>query len=132
MVFVRIKMLHQTKDTFEVPEDFSLDDFMRPSFVVFRGEPTRVRIWFSADVAGYIRERIWHDTQEIHPQVDGSVIFEVEVAGIEEIKFWVLRWSSEALVLEPESLRDEIRVEAESLLKRYEKEGEKEEKPLKA
>jgi len=35
-------------------------------------------------------------------------------------------------VLEPESLRDEIRAEAESLLNRYEREVEKEGKPLKA
>jgi len=29
-------MLHQTKETFEVPEDFSLEEFIRPSFGVFQ------------------------------------------------------------------------------------------------
>lgn len=105
---------------------------MRPSFGVFRGEPTRIRIWFSADVAGYIKERIWHDTQETHPNVDGSIIFEAEVAGIEEIKFWVLSWGANSEVLEPAFLREEIRTEAEAMLRKYRKAVRQEEKPLRA
>ena len=128
----RIKMLHETKDTFEVPEDFNLEQFMGLSFGVFKGEPVRVRIWFSPEVAGYIREKIWHESQEIHQQDDGSIIFEAEVAGTQEIKFWVMSWGSHALVLEPESLRDEIRAEAEAMYHRYGREAEKEERPMEA
>jgi len=123
----RIKMLHQTKDTFEIPEDFSFEDFIRPSFGVFQGEPVHIKVWFSPEVAGYIKEKIWHESQEIHPQADGSIIFEAEVAGTDEIKFWIMSWGSHALVLEPESLREEIRTEVETMLNRYEREGEKEE-----
>ncbi len=90
----------------------------------------RIKVWFSPEVAGYIKEKIWHESQEIHPQADGSIIFDAEVAGTDEIKFWLMSWGSHALVLGPESLREEIRMEAESLLNRYEKEVEKEEKPL--
>jgi len=115
----RIKMLHQTNDTFEIPEDFSLKDFMSSSFGVFQGAPVKVRVWFSADVAGYIKEKIWHESQKIEDQGDGSIIFEAEVAGTEEIKFWVLNWGSKAEVYEPETLRDEIRVEAQAVLEKY-------------
>ena len=117
----RIKMLHLTKDSFVIPEDFNLDDFMRPSFGVFQGEPIKVKIWFHTDVAGYIKEKIWHESQEIHPQDDGSILFEAEVAGTDEIKFWTMSWGSKAEVLEPEPLRDEIREEAEVILERYKK-----------
>ena len=116
----RIKMLRETKDTFEIPEDFNLEDFLRPSLGVYQGEPVRVRIWFSPDVAGYIREKIWHETQEIPPHKDGSIVFEAEVAGTDEIRFWVMSWGSHGEVLEPESLRDEIKAEAESMASRYE------------
>jgi predicted DNA-binding transcriptional regulator YafY len=94
----RIKMLRQTQDSFEIPEDFSLEGFRRPSLGVYQGEPVRAKIWFSPDVAGYIREKIWHESQKITPQDDGSIIFEAEVAGT-----------------------DEIRVEAEAMAKQYEK-----------
>ncbi len=39
----RIKMLHQTKDEFEVKEDFDFEDFVGPSFGVFQGEPVKVK-----------------------------------------------------------------------------------------
>ena len=83
-------------------------------------KPVRVRIWFSPEVAGYIREKIWHESQEIHQQDDGSIIFEAEIAGTQEVKFWVMSWGAHALVLEPESLREEIRTEVEAMLNRYE------------
>jgi predicted DNA-binding transcriptional regulator YafY len=115
----RIKMLHQTKDTFEIPEDFSFEDFIRPSFGVFQGEPVHIKVWFSPEVAGYIKEKIWHESQEIHLQEDGSIIFEAEVAGTDEIKFWIMSWGSNAEVLEPTSLKEEIRAEAEAVMGMY-------------
>lgn len=116
----RIKMLHQTREGFEVPEDFSLEAFTEPGFGVFQGKQVKVRIWFSSGIAEYIQEKIWHESQEIHPQGDGSVIFEAEVAETVELKSWIMSWGANALVLEPESLRDEIRAETNTLLGKYE------------
>jgi len=115
----RIKSLKETEEVFEIPESFDFESFMRSSFGVFHGEPATVRIWFDAEIAEYISEKIWHDTQTIEKQKDGSILFTAEVAGTEEIKFWIMNWGSKALVLEPESLRNEIRAEAEAMLKRY-------------
>ena len=115
----RIKMLHQTKETFEVPEDFSLEDFMGVSFGVYQGEPAHIKVWFHPDVVGYIKEKIWHESQQIHPQDDGSIIFEAEVAGTDEIRFWIMTWGSKAEVLSPEFLKEEIRAEAEMMANRY-------------
>ncbi len=120
----RIKMLHQTKETFEVPEGFSLDEFMGKSLGVFKGSPVRVKIWFSPEVTGYIKEKIWHEAQEIYEQNDGSIIFEAEVEGMQEVKFWVMSWGSHALVLEPEPLREEITKELEDTIERYRSTGE--------
>jgi predicted DNA-binding transcriptional regulator YafY len=50
------------------------------------------------------------------------------VAGTDEIKFWIMSWGSHALVLEPKSLREEIRAETELMLDRYNKNLKKEEK----
>jgi len=117
----RIKMLHQTNENFEVPKDFNPDDFMGSSFGVYQGPTIKIRVWFHPDVAGYIKEKIWHESQKIHSQPDGSIIFEAQVAGTDEIRFWIMTWGSKAQVLEPESLREEIREEAEAMLRGYEK-----------
>ena len=115
----RIRMLNLTDESFEVPEDFNVDEFMQTSFGVYLGEPVRVKVWFAPDVAGYIKEKIWHESQQIHEQKDGSVVFEAEVAGTDEIKFWILSWGAKALVLEPDSLREEIKTETASLMETY-------------
>ncbi len=116
----RIRMLSRTDETFDMPEDFRLEDFLSSSFGVFQGEPRKVRVRFAPEVAGYIQEKIWHESQKIHPEKDGSILFEAEVAGTDEIKYWILTWGSKAEVLEPASLRTEIRREAAALLGRYE------------
>ncbi|MGD9372134.1 MAG: transcriptional regulator [Desulfobacterales bacterium] len=112
----RISKIDQTDETFEMPADFNVDDFMKSSFGVFHGESVEVRIWFAPEVAGYIREKVWHDTQTIESRKDGSIVFEAEVAGTKEIKYWVLTWGAKAVVLAPKSLRDEIRAEATAML----------------
>jgi len=61
-----------------------------------------------------------------------SDIFEAEVAKTDEIKFWLMSWGSYALALEPESLRDDIGVETETMLEKYSKGTDKEERPLMA
>jgi len=116
----RIKMLHETRETFVMAEDFNVDEFMGSSFGVYQGEPVYIKVWFHPDVAGYIKEKIWHESQQIHQQDDGSIIFEAEVAGTAEIRFWIMTWGSKAEVLEPESLRKDIRTEAEKMARRYE------------
>jgi len=123
----RIKMLHQTKEAFAVPEDFNMDDFMGRSFGVYQGPPINIKVWFHPEVAGYIKEKIWHESQQIHPQPDGSIIFEAQVAGTDEIRFWIMTWGSKAEVLEPASLKEEFRAEAEAIMNMY-GEGKKREK----
>ncbi len=54
------------------------------------------------------------------------------MGGADKIKFWIMSWGSYDPGLEPESLRDEIRAEAEAMYHRYEREAEKKERPLKA
>ncbi len=115
----RIKTLQLTAETFEMPEDFKVEDFMQTSFGVFHGKPQNVRIRFAPEVAGYISEKTWHQTQKIEPQNDGSIIFKARVAGTDEIKFWLLSWGSKAQVLQPAALRDEIISEAQAMLQNY-------------
>jgi len=115
----RISNLEPTDERFEMPDDFNVDEFMKSSFGVFHGEPVRVRVWFAADIAEYIREKIWHETQNIEFLPDGAIIFEAEVAGISEIKFWILKWGAKAKVIEPASLREALQAEAEAMVRNY-------------
>jgi predicted DNA-binding transcriptional regulator YafY len=90
---------------------------MGAAFGVVGGAPKKIKIWFSPEVAGYIKERIWHASQTIHQQRDGSIIFEADVAQTEELISWIMSWGAKAEVLEPQSLKDDIHAEALAMLK---------------
>ena len=115
----RIKMLHPTEEPFDIPDDFDFEAVMQRSFGVYQGTSVKVKVRFDKEIAGYIREKVWHASQKISEQEDGSVVFEAEVSGTEEVKFWLMSWGAKALVLEPASLREEIRSECALTLERY-------------
>jgi len=115
----RIKMLTTTDESFSVPEDFRLEDYMGSGFGVIGGRPEKIKIWFSPDIAGYIKEKTWHESQVIDQQQDGSIIFEADIAITEELLSWIMSWGAKAEVLEPKSLQDQIHTEALAMLKAY-------------
>jgi predicted DNA-binding transcriptional regulator YafY len=115
----RIRDIHLCEEGFDLPSDFDAEAFMQQSFGIFQGKPMPVDIRFGPEAAGYIREKIWHPSQELNPQPDGSLIFHARVAGLEEIKYWVLRWGAQATVIAPAELRREVSAEAEKMLANY-------------
>ena len=118
-VLDRIKMMNISDETFEVPSDFDLETYMQSPFKVIHDRPVNVTIRFDKKAAGYIKEKIWHHSQKIEPQKDGSIIFSAEVAGIDEVKHWVMSWGTSAEVIEPAYLREEIAQELQLSLKKY-------------
>lgn len=110
---LRFREAHLTEEEFDVPKSFSVQDYFKYSWEAWAGgEPTVVRVRFSPVVAEMVAEAQRHHTQVIHPQDDGSIIFEATVAGCEEIAIWILGFGKEAEVLEPPVLRDLIRTHA--------------------
>lgn len=115
----RIKQLKTTNERFRIPSDFSFEDYTKDSFGVIHDEKAKVVIRFNKEVAGYIKERIWHPSQKIRQNRDGSITATYHVAGTNEIKYWVLSYGRHAEVLEPTTLRDDIKKDLSSALKRY-------------
>jgi predicted DNA-binding transcriptional regulator YafY len=100
--------------------EYNFTERHRYSFSVFVGDTVqRVRVRFSKERAPYIREACWHRSQQLTPQPDGSLLFEVEVNEPREVGWWVLQWGADAEVLEPESLRQELAQVAQQLVGVY-------------
>lgn len=115
----RIKTYRLTNERFKRPENFSTRQHMNNSFGIFQGSPTPVRIRFSPQVAGYIKEKKWHESQVLTENPDGSLDFEVVVAGTQEIRFWLLSWGANAEILAPDSLRQDIKNEIDAMQVHY-------------
>jgi len=116
----RILDLKNTEDSFELMGDFVLEDYLSSALGIETGKETQeVCIWFDRHQARWVRERRWHHTQKIEPQADGSIILCITVAGLGEVKRWVLGFGGHAEVLCPEKLREELVKEAKGMLDIY-------------
>lgn len=104
-VLDRIQLLDLTDESFEVPADFNLDRFLRDSWKVMDDDLYTVRVQISPAWARYVGEKTWHESQKIQELFDGGIEIIFRVAGLEEIKQWVLSLGPEAYVVEPEELR---------------------------
>jgi len=83
---------------------------------MFGTEEYRVRILFNRAAAPYAKERQWHPTQQIKDRADGSAILSFTTNHLFEVKRWVLSWGSDAVVLDPPELVEQVKKElAESL-----------------
>jgi predicted DNA-binding transcriptional regulator YafY len=111
---------------FNLPEGFDLHRHLKDSFGVFHGdENICVRVRFSPEVATYVLESKWHDSQKLVRQKDGSVLAEFQLSHTEEIKRWILSFGANAVVLEPKGLRKDILTELQTLADAYsQSEGE--------
>ena len=64
-----------------------------------------VTIRISPTWARYIGEKIWHKSQRIQKLIDGGIEISFKVAGLDEIRQWVLSMGQEAVVVGPEELK---------------------------
>jgi predicted DNA-binding transcriptional regulator YafY len=117
----RIRETERTRRKFVRPQDFSLDDYLAGSIGVFHGfDEVTVRVRFVPSAARYAAERQMHVSQQAESQRDGSAIITWKLTSTREIRGYILSFGAAAEVLEPASLRDEIRGEGERLRQLYE------------
>jgi predicted DNA-binding transcriptional regulator YafY len=111
----RIREISPTGQTFAPPADFHIADYFDGTFKVVSEshQPMqKVRLKFAASAGKYIREKIFHPTQKLTANPDGSVLLELSLRSLIEVRRWVLSWGSECEVLEPAALRADIHREA--------------------
>ena len=92
---------------------------MRHSFKVMHDELYTVKVRISSGWARWVGEKIWHESQKITKVPDGSLEITFRVAGLDEIKRWILSFGPEAVVLEPEKLREMVRKDLSRNLAQY-------------
>ncbi len=115
----RITLLNLTDDNFLTPENFDFNEYIEHAFSVMIEDPIHVKVRFNPEIARYIEEREWHPSQKIKKYKDGSLLMELTVGGTLEIKRWILSFGSQAEVIEPEALVEELRADLERMRQVY-------------
>lgn len=124
---IRTFLLDRMRDTecavterFELPADFSIDDYFQGQFGIWRGgEPRRVVIDFDERVTEFVRTRKVHPSQELTSLPGGGVRLTMTIGDMTELATWVLGFGETARVVEPPDLVDRVKRELEGALARY-------------
>jgi predicted DNA-binding transcriptional regulator YafY len=113
----RIKFVKPTGKTFERPQKFSLEKRLRDSFGVYSGEGEHaVVIRFNPRAADYVREKKWHESQQLRELKNGGVELSLKLSSLAEIERWVLSWGGDAKVLKPRELAEAVTNSAKRIL----------------
>lgn len=104
----RVVSIEVTGTSFRVAPNFEPERYEQEAFGVIWDEPMDVSIRFRQDQAPYVAERVWHPSQSVEPQPDGSLILRLRAGGRFEIVRWILGWGDAAEVLGPRELREQV------------------------
>jgi len=117
----RIRKLEGTEESYQIPRGFSVDRYFRNAWHLIpeKGPDRQVVIRFSKKVAQNVAEVVWHKTQRLQRNPDGTLDFHVTVSGLGEISWWVLGYGDQAEVLQPPELRSIVAGHAARLIQRY-------------
>src|SRR3989304_1088660 len=73
----------------------------------------------SPDVTRRVKESIWHPLEEVADTEDGGCIWSAEVAEWREMLPWVRGWGADVEGLEPEGLKNNLKLEVQKLAQLY-------------
>lgn len=106
----RIEGLTELSERFKIPAGFRIERYLGNAWHLIpeQGVDHLVRLRFSPLVARNVADVVWHRTQQVRWNDDGSLNFEVTVSGLNEISWWILGYGDQVQVLEPPKLREII------------------------
>lgn len=112
----RISKLGSTKNRFERQKGVSPESLLKDSLGVFIGnERHQIRVRFAPFAAELVRERRWHDSQELTELSGDEVELRMTLSSLFEVEQWILSWGSQAEVLEPPELRERVAQHAKTM-----------------
>jgi len=83
------------------------------------GAEVSYQLHFASTVAPFIRERRWHPDQKLRTRPDGSLVLAFRCRESYQVAAWVASWRSHVTVIEPQTLREELRDLGRELATRY-------------
>lgn len=115
----RIDSVTLETERFEMPAGYEPEERFRGAFGIVDEAPLAIRVRFAATIAHAIADRLWHPTQRIVKQRDGSLELTFTAGGRMEILAWVLSYGSHAELLAPPELRAELAATAARMAATY-------------
>ena len=117
----RISDLRLLDEHFELDQPFDLSEYLGNAWQLDRtAEQVHVMLKFTPEAADSVEEVPWQKTQQAHRTEGDSLIFEVDVVGIQKISSWVLGHGEAVKVLYPPELGALVGKKARHVSQMYE------------
>jgi len=104
-----IERVEMVDSTFTRNRSFSLREYAQRSFGLFQEEPVDVVWKFSPKVAVDAREFVFHPTQVLEPQPDGSLTVRFRAGGLQEMAWHLVTWGDQVQIVKPKQLSAMLR-----------------------
>ena len=114
----RIAAVSLEKQTF-TPKQVVGDDVFANSLGVNTGPAAKVEIAFAAEVAPYVRARVWHSSQETRDVDGGGLVLTMNVCHDWALRSWILSWGHFARVLTPPALARDLQKDLDAAARNY-------------
>lgn len=117
----RIRNLEELHEKEYKASGFKAEDYFKYSIGIIApdGRPPLIKLAVQRNQAQYLINLPWHDSQNIETESEEEVVFSFRVHPTYEFRSLVLSLGKDANILEPRSLRKEMRKELEALLALY-------------
>jgi len=91
---------------FKRQEDFDLVAYAAQSFGVFQEEPINVVLRFASEAADDAAGWVFHPSQSVEHEVDGSLIVCFRAGGVQEMCWHLFTWGKVVSIVAPASLQE--------------------------
>ena len=98
--------IEPTEDVFERPENFDLSAWMQRSFGIWQEEVYDIAWRFTPETATDARLYLFHPTQVMTDEPDGSLTVSFRAGGLREMCWHLFRWGDQVEIISPPELRD--------------------------
>ncbi len=115
----RIENLEITNMSFKAPNNFDFEKVYNQTFGVMKEDAFQLKIEFSGYAAKHVRERIWSHDQIIEDKNDDKIELTFTASSVPETIAWLLSFGSEAKVLEPDLLVEDMMEQIKNMANCY-------------
>jgi len=110
----RIEKIEVLDQAFQVPADFNVSEYAKGAFGIAGGKAEDVEVVFAPPMAAYVRERVWHESQELSEGTGGTVVLRLKVVPGFELQSWIKGFLPHVRVVKPAALREQIAKDLEA------------------
>ena len=117
----RIRDLREAEGISFVPPVFDAEKYFKHAIGIIapEGTPALIKMAVQKTQAQYLITQPWHDSQNIEEETEEEVVFSFRVHSTYEFKSLVLSLGKDGRIIEPLSLREELKNELALMLEKY-------------